>query len=86
MIIGEKRFQCPECLKRFMRSDHLSKHLKTHQAKKAGLIPGGPTDLDTASTGTAVDTPGEITAIDEQELAIAEAGEDDSAELVTGQI
>lgn len=32
--LGEKRFQCAECLKRFMRSDHLSKHLKTHQAKK----------------------------------------------------
>jgi uncharacterized Zn-finger protein len=31
---GEKRFQCGECSKRFMRSDHLSKHLKTHQAKK----------------------------------------------------
>ena len=27
---GEKRFQCPECGKRFMRSDHLSKHIKTH--------------------------------------------------------
>src|SRR5690625_4318985 len=31
---GEKRFQCAECLKRFMRSDHLSKHLKTHQARR----------------------------------------------------
>ena len=27
---GEKRFQCPECSKKFMRSDHLSKHIKTH--------------------------------------------------------
>ena len=27
---GEKRFQCTECGKRFMRSDHLSKHIKTH--------------------------------------------------------
>ena len=28
---GEKRFMCPECNKKFMRSDHLSKHIKTHQ-------------------------------------------------------
>lgn len=34
--LGEKRFECPECSKRFMRSDHLSKHIKTHQNKKAG--------------------------------------------------
>ncbi|CAF4902540.1 unnamed protein product, partial [Rotaria magnacalcarata] len=27
---GEKRFACPKCGKRFMRSDHLSKHSKTH--------------------------------------------------------
>ncbi|NWT07925.1 SP9 factor, partial [Vireo altiloquus] len=27
---GEKRFACPVCNKRFMRSDHLSKHIKTH--------------------------------------------------------
>lgn len=33
---GEKRFECPECSKRFMRSDHLSKHVKTHQNKKGG--------------------------------------------------
>uniref|UniRef100_A0A8C1T6G4 Sp4 transcription factor n=1 Tax=Cyprinus carpio TaxID=7962 RepID=A0A8C1T6G4_CYPCA len=29
-------FECPECSKRFMRSDHLSKHIKTHQNKKGG--------------------------------------------------
>lgn len=34
--LGEKRFECPECSKRFMRSDHLSKHVKTHQNKKGG--------------------------------------------------
>ena len=34
--LGEKRFECPECSKRFMRSDHLSKHIKTHQNKKGG--------------------------------------------------
>jgi hypothetical protein len=29
-FLGEKRFECKECHKRFMRSDHLSKHRKTH--------------------------------------------------------
>uniref|UniRef100_A0A8C2F001 Sp4 transcription factor n=1 Tax=Cyprinus carpio TaxID=7962 RepID=A0A8C2F001_CYPCA len=36
MVASEKRFECPECSKRFMRSDHLSKHIKTHQNKKGG--------------------------------------------------
>lgn len=36
VLVGEKRFECPECSKRFMRSDHLSKHIKTHQNKKGG--------------------------------------------------
>lgn len=36
VLAGEKRFECPECAKRFMRSDHLSKHIKTHQNKKGG--------------------------------------------------
>ena len=31
---GEKRFQCPECSKKFMRSDHLSKHIKTHAKQR----------------------------------------------------
>lgn len=34
---GEKRFHCPECQKRFMRSDHLSKHVKTH-TKQKGMV------------------------------------------------
>ena len=33
-FIGEKKFQCDECNKRFMRSDHLSKHIRTHQNKR----------------------------------------------------
>ncbi|KAG1967028.1 transcription factor Sp3, partial [Pimephales promelas] len=32
----EKKFVCSECSKRFMRSDHLAKHIKTHQNKKGG--------------------------------------------------
>lgn len=28
----DKRFACTFCEKRFMRSDHLQKHLKTHSA------------------------------------------------------
>lgn len=31
---GEKKFVCPQCSKRFMRSDHLAKHIKTHLNKK----------------------------------------------------
>ena len=31
MHMKDKRFACPECSKRFMRSDRLSKHIKTHQ-------------------------------------------------------
>lgn len=27
---GDKRFECSQCKKRFMRSDHLTKHYKTH--------------------------------------------------------
>jgi len=61
-----------------MRSDHLSKHLKTHQAKK--VTQQQQVD-DTASTGTASGTPADITAIDDQELSIND-GEDGADELV----
>ncbi|XP_055684659.1 transcription factor Sp9-like isoform X4 [Lutzomyia longipalpis] len=33
---GEKRFACPICNKRFMRSDHLAKHVKTHNGGSGG--------------------------------------------------
>lgn len=29
---------CPECNKKFMRSDHLSKHIRTHVKKKEGSV------------------------------------------------
>ncbi|XP_029325389.1 transcription factor Sp1 [Mus caroli] len=56
--LGEKKFACPECPKRFMRSDHLSKHIKTHQNKKGGpgvaLSVGTlPLDSGAGSEGTA---------------------------------
>jgi hypothetical protein len=56
-----------------MRSDHLSKHLKTHQAKKINAQQ--QSDAETASTGTiTATTPNEMTAIEsEQDLAINEA-------------
>lgn len=28
---GEKKFSCAECDKKFMRSDHLTKHMRTHK-------------------------------------------------------
>lgn len=31
---GEKKFECTECGKRFMRSDHLTKHVRTHINKQ----------------------------------------------------
>ena len=34
-ILGEKKFPCSICSKKFMRSDHLNKHMKTHQRKVA---------------------------------------------------
>uniref|UniRef100_A0AAY4DEH9 Transcription factor Sp8 n=1 Tax=Denticeps clupeoides TaxID=299321 RepID=A0AAY4DEH9_9TELE len=37
---GEKRFACPVCNKRFMRSDHLSKHVKTPQRRRGSRRPG----------------------------------------------
>lgn len=30
LFSGDKRFECNKCQKRFMRSDHLTKHYKTH--------------------------------------------------------
>ena len=45
--LGEKKFTCTECPKRFMRSDHLSKHLKTHLNKK-GTTGGAVTSDNSA--------------------------------------
>uniref|UniRef100_A0A671Q7I9 Transcription factor Sp3-like n=1 Tax=Sinocyclocheilus anshuiensis TaxID=1608454 RepID=A0A671Q7I9_9TELE len=50
-----KKFVCLECSKRFMRSDHLAKHIKTHQNKKGG---GGAV---VASVGGAVSSDSIIT-------------------------
>uniref|UniRef100_H2MF24 Sp3b transcription factor n=1 Tax=Oryzias latipes TaxID=8090 RepID=H2MF24_ORYLA len=46
-----ERFVCTECAKRFMRSDHLAKHIKTHQNKK-GVVPSttSPPTTDTVIT------------------------------------
>jgi len=30
-VVGEKRFECGVCSKRFMRSDHLNKHVLRHR-------------------------------------------------------
>lgn len=34
---GEKKFHCSHCTKSFSRSDHLSKHVKTHQRDRSDL-------------------------------------------------
>lgn len=48
---GEKKFVCSECSKRFMRSDHLAKHIKTHQNKKGlnSITGAGQTEAATPS-------------------------------------
>ena len=38
---GEKRFACGQCGKKFMRSDHLTKHERTHNSARAVGIRGG---------------------------------------------
>lgn len=56
-----------------MRSDHLSKHFKTHQAKKGGLgsnavIDGMDGDVSTGNmTGNDSEDMGEMTAIEDQD-------------------
>lgn len=50
-VTGEKKFVCPECSKRFMRSDHLAKHIKTHQNKK-GMNSGSSMVASMESTGS----------------------------------
>lgn len=50
-MIGEKKFVCPECSKRFMRSDHLAKHIKTHQNKK-GVNSGNAVVASMESAGS----------------------------------
>ena len=46
---------CPECNKKFMRSDHLSKHIKTHQkgARMNVATSSTDVDLDSIMLGTA---------------------------------
>lgn len=60
VVSGEKRFACSECPKRFMRSDHLSKHIKTHMNKKVPAAsatgPAGSADSSPAVIGTKVET------------------------------
>ncbi|KAG2459499.1 SP3 factor, partial [Polypterus senegalus] len=61
---GEKKFVCPECSKRFMRSDHLAKHIKTHQNKK-GINSSGTVmaAVDTATPSDNIITAGGTTLI-----------------------
>ena len=38
-LLGEKKFVCQLCDRRFMRSDHLSKHIKTHSKPRKTSFP-----------------------------------------------
>lgn len=61
-MAGEKKFVCPQCSKRFMRSDHLAKHIKTHQNKKTG---SGTVvaSMDTSASSDSIITSGGTTLI-----------------------
>lgn len=59
---------CPECNKKFMRSDHLSKHIKTHQKGAASRI-----NVATSSTDVDLDS-----------IMLTTAGEADQSALQTG--
>lgn len=71
-VLGEKRFACPECPKRFMRSDHLSKHIKTHMNKKVPAASAtGPAESSPAVIGTKVET-GAAAAADQHTIVTME--------------
>lgn len=38
LVAGEKNFICPVCEKRFMRSDHLSKHVRRHPGFEPNML------------------------------------------------
>ncbi|MEQ2187623.1 hypothetical protein GOODEAATRI_006588 [Goodea atripinnis] len=63
-LAGEKKFVCPECSKRFMRSDHLAKHIKTHQNKK-GVNSGAAVvaSMESAGSSESIITAGGTTLI-----------------------
>jgi hypothetical protein len=42
--ISFSRFACPVCNKRFMRSDHLAKHVKTHNGSNPGSVKKGSSE------------------------------------------
>lgn len=67
-----------------MRSDHLSKHLKTHQAKKANQIQNQGDTNDHVNNSTREGDLSEMTAIeDHDELAINESGTGDDTSVGT---
>lgn len=43
-LISFSRFACPVCNKRFMRSDHLAKHVKTHNGSNPGSVKKGSSE------------------------------------------
>jgi len=69
---GEKRFVCPKCGKRFMRSDHLSKHSKTHEISSSSstttsTINHPPIELMETTMGTSSTSSDEISSHEDDE-------------------
>ena len=52
-VAGEKRFVCPLCRKRFMRSDHLNKHARRHPHFQPSMIRRGGATSKAASLSDA---------------------------------
>ncbi|CAG10512.1 unnamed protein product, partial [Tetraodon nigroviridis] len=52
---GEKKFVCPRCDRRFMRSDHLTKHARRHMTTKK--IPSWQADVQSLNKMAAGKTP-----------------------------
>jgi krueppel-like factor 9/13/14/16 len=50
LCAGEKKFLCPICQKRFMRSDHLNKHARRHPDFDPAMIKKRPR-IDATSDG-----------------------------------
>lgn len=54
LFAGEKKFTCQDCEKKFMRSDHLTKHMRTHRKVGAGTSIVTSTGLDNSDLDGAV--------------------------------
>ena len=67
-----------------MRSDHLSKHLKTHQAKKVNQQPQNESETSTAGNISAASQNDITVDSDQTDLAINESGDNNNDMMISG--